>query len=411
MPERVAVTGYGAVTPLGNNVEDTWQKLIEGVCGIDLISLFDVTAYDVKIGAEVRGFNPVDFMDPVTARYTDRFAQFALAASVQAVEQAKLKIDAGNKYDVGVIIGTGVGGIITLSQQIGVINSKGPKRASPFTVPMMIADSASGQVSIKLGIMGPNLSLSSSCATGADAIGLAYRLIKHGEIHTVIAGGADAAICPIGLAGFTQAGALSRNPDPKQACRPFDKNRDGFIVGEGSAVFVLENLNHALARGADILAEVTGYGVTSDAYHITKPLESGEGAAKAMELALECAGLSKIDYINAHGTSTPFNDLSETQAIKRVFGPGAYDIPVSSTKSMHAHMLGAAGAIEALICCKALREGIIPPTINLQTPDPELDLDYVPNKARRGDVRTAMSNSFGFGGHNSAIIVSRYDAK
>jgi 3-oxoacyl-[acyl-carrier-protein] synthase II len=411
MPERVVITGYGAVTPLGNSVEDTWQSLIAGVCGIDQISLFDVSAYDVKIGAEVKNFNPVDFIEPVTARYTDRFAQFALAASMQAVQKARLKINDSNRYDTGVIIGTGVGGVITLSSQVQVIDAKGPKRVSPFTVPMMIADAASGQVSIKLGIMGPNYSLTSACATGADAIGMAYRLIKHGELNTVIAGGADAAISPIGLAGFTQAGALSKNPDPKKACRPFDKDRDGFIVGEGAGILVLENLKKALARGADILAEVTGYGVTSDAYHMTKPLESGEAASKAMQFALKCAGLQAVDYINAHGTSTPFNDLSETEAIKKVFGEKAYKIPVSSTKSMHAHMLGAAGAVETIICCKVVQEGILPPTVNLLTPDPQLDLDYVPNTARKGDFKSAMSNSFGFGGHNSAVIVSRYNGK
>jgi len=408
MPERVAVTGMGAVTPLGHNVEDTWRNLVSGVCGIGYISLFDTTGFDVRIAAEVKDFNPVDYIDPVTARYTDRFAQFALAAALQAVEQSGLKLDDSNKYDTGVIIGSGVGGIGTLSQQLAILNARGPRRVSPFTVPMMIADSACGQISIKLGARGPNFALTSSCSTGADAIGMAYRMIRHGEIASMIAGGADAAVSPIGLVGFIQAGAVSRNPDPLKASRPFDKNRDGFVVGEGAAVFVLENLGRAKARGARILAEVIGYGATSDAYHITKPLESGEGAARAMELALACAGNPEIDYINAHGTSTPFNDLSETKAIKQVFGDKAYRIPVSSTKSMHAHMLGAAGAVETLVCCKAVQEGVIPPTINLETPDPECDLDYVPGKARQVDVRVAMSNSFGFGGHNSAVLVSRY---
>ncbi|MDD5311407.1 MAG: beta-ketoacyl-ACP synthase II [Dehalococcoidia bacterium] len=408
MPERVAVTGMGAVTPLGHNVEDTWRSLVSGACGIGYISLFDTTDFDVRIAAEVKGFNPVDYIDPVTARYTDRFAQFALAAALQAVEQSGLKLDGSSKYDTGVLIGSGVGGIGTLSQQLATLNAKGPRRVSPFTVPMMIADSACGQISIKLGAMGPNFSLASSCSTGADAIGMAYRMIKHGEITAMIAGGADAAVTPIGLVGFIQAGAVTRNPDPLKACRPFDKQRDGFVIGEGAAVFVLENLDHAKARGARILAEVIGYGATSDAYHITKPLESGEGAAKAMELALACAGNPDVDYINAHGTSTPFNDLSETKAIRNVFGEKAYRIPVSSTKSMHAHMLGAAGAVETLICCKAVQEGVIPPTVNLETPDPDCDLDYVPGKARQVDVRVAMSNSFGFGGHNSAVLVSRY---
>ena len=407
MPSRVVITGYGAVTPLGCSVDATWKNLVSGVCGIGYITLFDTTDFTIKIAAEVKDFNPTDFMDPVTARYSDRYTQFALAAALQAIEKAGLKITDSNKYDIGILVGSGVGGIGTLSQQVNILSSKGPKRVSPF-MPMMIADSAPAQISIKTGIMGPNFSIASSCSTGADAIGLAYRLIRHGEIGAMIAGGADAAVTPIGIAGFTQAGALSKNPDPQKACRPFDKNRDGFITGEGAAILVLENLDHALARGANILAEIAGYGSTSDAYHITKPLESGDGAAKAMELALACAGINSVDYINAHGTSTPFNDLSETKAIKKAFGDTARRIPVSSTKSMHGHMLGAAGAVETLICCKAVQEGIMPPTINLETPDPECDLDYIPNKARNGDICTAMSNSFGFGGHNSAVIVRRY---
>ncbi|MCX6006846.1 MAG: beta-ketoacyl-ACP synthase II [Chloroflexi bacterium] len=408
MPSRVVITGYGAVTPLGCSVDATWKNLVSGVCGIGYITLFDTADFAIKIAAEVKDFNPADFMDPVTARYSDRYTQLALAAALQAIEKAGLKITDSNKYDIGILVGSGVGGISTLSQQVNILSSKGPKRVSPFMVPMMIADSAPAQISIKTGIMGPNFSVASSCSTGADAIGLAFRLIRHGEIGAMIAGGADAAVTPIGIAGFTQAGALSKNPDPQKACRPFDKNRDGFITGEGAAILVLENLDHALARGANILAEIAGYGSTSDAYHITKPLETGDGAAKAMELALACAGINSIDYINAHGTSTPFNDLSETKAIKKAFGDAAHKIPVSSTKSMHGHMLGAAGAIETLICCKAIQEGIMPPTINLDTPDPECDLDYIPNKARNGDICTAMSNSFGFGGHNSAVIVRRY---
>ncbi|MGA2159474.1 MAG: beta-ketoacyl-ACP synthase II [Dehalococcoidia bacterium] len=408
MPERVAVTGYGAITPLGLSVEETWKNLVEGVCGIGYLSLFDTADFDIKIAAEVKGFNPVDFMDPVTARYSDRFTQFALAAAFQAIDQASLKVDDSNAYDIGILVGSGVGGLSTLSQQLNTLFARGPKRVSPFLVPMMISDSAPAQISIKTGIKGPNFSLASSCATGADALGMAYKLVKHGEIGAMIVGGADAAITPIGIAGFTQAGALSKNPDPSKACRPFDKNRDGFIVGEGAAMFVLENLERAKARGAHILAEITGYGATSDAYHVTKPLESGEGAAKAMQAALKCAGLDTVDYINAHGTSTPFNDLSETKAIKQVLGDKAYRVPVSSTKSMHAHMLGSAGAVEAMISCKAVQEGVIPPTINLNEPDPECDLDYVPNRARNADLRSAMSNSFGFGGHNSVIIISRY---
>lgn len=408
MPERVVVTGYGAITPLGLNVPDTWKSLVSGVCGIGNITLFDTTDFDIKTSAEVKGFNPAEHIDPVTARYSDRFSQFALAAGLQAISDAGLKVDDSNKYEIGIFIGSGVGGISTLSQQVGLLNIKGPKRVSPFSIPMIMADSASGQISIKTGIMGPNLSIASACASSADALGTAYRMIKHGELTAAVAGGADAAVTPIGIAGFSQAGALSKNPDPARACRPFDKNRDGFIAGEGAAILILENLQSALARGARIIAEITGYGATSDAYHITKPLETGEGAAKAMELALKSANISSVDYINAHGTSTPFNDLSETRAIKKVFGDKAYSIPVSSTKSMHGHMLGSAGAMEALICCKVIQEGVIPPTINLNDPDPECDLDYVPNKARNADVRVAMSNSFGFGGHNSVLLIGRY---
>jgi 3-oxoacyl-[acyl-carrier-protein] synthase II len=411
MPHRVAVTGYGAVTPLGLNVEDSWNNLVAGTCGIGLITLFDTSDFDVKIAAEVRGFDPAAHIDPVTARYSDRFTQFALAAAFQAVAKAGLKVTEDNKYDIGIVIGSGIGGISSLSAQYRVLYEKGPKRISPFLIPMLIADGAPGQISIKLGIMGPNFSLASSCATGADALGMAFNLIRHGEISAMIAGGSDASITPIGIAGFTQAGALSKNPDPLKACRPFDKDRDGFITGEGAAVLVLENMNLALARGAQILAEITGYGATSDAYHITKPLESGEGAARAIETAFKSAGKPDLGYINAHGTSTHFNDLSETFAIKKVFGDRAVRIPISSTKSMHGHMLGATGAFEALVCCKIVQEGIIPPTINLCNPDPECDLDYVPNVARKADVRHAMTNSFGFGGHNSSLVISRYEGK
>ena len=361
MPHRVAVTGYGAISPLGLNVEDSWKELVAGTCGISYISQFDTSDFDVKIAAEVRGFNPAEHMDPVTARYSDRFTQFALAAAFQAVQKAGLKVTDDNKYDIGVIIGSGIGGIGSLSAQYRILYEKGPKRISPFLIPMLIADGAPGQISIKLGIMGPNFSMALSCATGADSLGMACNLIRHGEISTMIAGGADASITPIGIAGFTQAGALSKNPDPLKACRPFDKDRDGFITGEGAAVLVLENMESAQARGATILAEITGYGATSDAYHITKPLESGEGAARAISTAYKAAGSPEIGYINAHGTSTHFNDLSETRAIKKVFGDKAGRIPVSSTKSMHGHMLGATGAMEALICCKVVQEGIIPP--------------------------------------------------
>ena len=411
MANRVVVTGCGAVTPLGLNVEDTWRNLLAGVSGVGYVSLFDTTDFKVKIAAEVRGFDPVAYLDPTTAKRNDRFAQFALVASSQAIDAAGLKVDDINRYDIGVLIGSGVGGLDSLSQQLDVLKTRGPSRVSPFLVPMMIADSASSQVSIKMGIRGPNFGLISACATGTDALGVAYKMIKWGEFKAMVAGGADAAVTPVGLAGFAQAGALSRNSEPQKASRPFDMERDGFVVGEGAAALVLESLDYARSRGASIIAEIVGYGATSDAFHITQPLESGEAAAKAIEFALVNVERDEVGYINAHGTSTPLNDASETRAIKKAFGDRAYKIPISSAKSMLGHMMGAAGAIEAVVCCKVVNEGIIPPTVNLEHPDPECDLDYVPNVARDRDVRIAISNSFGFGGHNAVIAIGRYDGQ
>ena len=409
MLHRVVVTGCGAVTPLGLNIDDTWRNLIAGVSGVDYISLFDTTEYKVKIGAEVKGFNPIDYMEPATARHTDRFAQFALAASLQAIASSGLKIDESNRYDVGILVGSGVGGLDSLTQQFQNLYSRGPTRVSPYLVPMMIADAASAQVSIQTGIRGPNFSLISACATGTDVIGIAYKMVRWGEVKAMVAGGADAAVTPMGLAGFAQAGALSRCAEPQKASRPFDKERDGFVVGEGGAALILESLEHAESRGANIIAEIVGYGATSDAHHVTAPLESGEAAAKAMELALDGLNSDDVGYINAHGTSTPLNDASETRAIKKALGDKAYKIPVSSTKSMLGHMMGAAGTIEAITCCQAINKGIIPPTINLEHPDPECDLDYVPNLSRMAEVRLALSNSFGFGGHDSVIAISKYN--
>ena len=408
MPNRVVVTGCGAITPLGLNVEDTWRNLIAGISGIGYVSLFDATDYKVKIAAEVKNFNPVDYLDATTARYTDRFAQFAMAAGLQAIEAAKLKIDDDNRYDIGILIGTGVGGLGSLSRQLEVLNTRGSSKVSPYLIPMMIADSAASQVSLITGIRGPNFSLISACASGTDALGMAYKMVKYGEARAMVAGGADAAILPIGVAGFSQAGALSKNANPEKASRPFDAERDGFVAGEGAAILILESLDYARSRGANILAEIIGYGATSDAFHVTQPLESGEAAAKAIEFALAGLNHDEVDYINAHGTSTQLNDASETKAIKKVFGSKAYEIPISSIKSMVGHLMGAAGAIEALVCCKVVSEGIIPPTINFEHPDPNCDLDYVPNKARTKNVRTAISNSFGFGGHNSVIAIGKY---
>lgn len=409
MNNRAVVTGYGAVTPLGINFEDTWQNLIGGKTGVDYISLFDASNFPVRIAAEVKGFDPLKYLDPSTAKYTDRFTHFALAASLQAMENAKLSVDDSNRYDIGIIIGSGIGGLTTLSRQMETLQTKGPSRISPYLVPMMIADNAPSRLSIIFGIKGVNFSLATACSTGADAIGLAYQLIKFGVYQVMIAGGTDAAITPIGIAGFAQAGALSKNPDPSKASRPFDARRDGFVIGEGAGIMVLESLEHARSRDATILAEIAGYGATSDAFHITQPAEDAEAAAKAIQLSLAGLNCDHVDYINAHGTSTPLNDVTETKAIKKVFGKRAYEIPVSSTKSMLGHMLGAAGAVEAIICCKVIAEGIIPPTINLEHPDAECDLDYVPGKAREKNVRLALSNSFGFGGHNSVLAISRFE--
>ena len=407
MFNRVVITGYGAITPLGLSVKETWNNMIAGKSGVDIISHFDVSDYQVKIASEVKNFNPLDYMNPTTAKYSDRFTQFALAACVQAVQHSSLIIDENNSNDIGIMIGSGIGGVSSALLQIDRLRSRGPMRVSPFTIPMMIVDSAASCISITLGIHGPNLGLVSSCSTSTDAIGLAYRTIKSGEARVMITGGSDAAITPLGLAGFTQAGALSRNPEPQKASRPFDAERDGFVMGEGAAILVLEDYEHALSRKAVILAEIVGYGSTSDATHITQPLESGEQAARAIEQAITNGKLQTIDYINAHGTSTPLNDLGETKAIKRVFGTKAYNIPVSSIKSMVGHMLGGAGALETIVCCEIINNGIIPPTINLEHPDPECDLDYVPNQARECVVTTAISNSFGFGGHNSVIALNK----
>lgn len=408
---RVVVTGIGILCPLGLNTSVTWEGLIAGKSGIDYITLFDPQSLDTKFAGEVKGFEPTDYINRKDARRMDRFTQLAVAASQQAVEQAGLKIDSSNQDSTGVIIGSGIGGLTTLFEQIRVLLDQGPNRVSPFLVPMMITDMAAAQVSMALELKGPNLCITSACSSGSDAIGAAYELIKHGDTQAMIAGGSEATINLIGVAAFNALNALStRNSEPQLASRPFDTERDGFVIGEGAGILVLENLTHAQKRGANILAEVIAYGASADAYHITQPIESGEGAARAMRVALNKAGLAttEVDYINAHGTSTPLNDRVETKAIKSVFGDHAYNIPISSTKSMIGHLIGAAGAVEAAICIMVIQHGFIPPTINLTHPDPECDLDYVPNVARRAEVTTALSNSFGFGGHNSVLIFRRY---
>ena len=411
--DRIVVTGMGVVSPLGLDVPSLWEALKAGKSGVDRITLFDAGPFETQIAAEVKGFNPTDHLEHREARRMDRYTQFAVVASLQAVAQAKIDLanNPSEAGDVGVLIGSGIGGLTTLSAQMAVLAEKGPQRVSPLLVPMMISDAASGQVSIMLGAKGLNFCATSACSSGADAVGEACEVIKRGDARVMLAGGAEAAITPIGIAGFNSAGALSRrNDEPQKASRPFDAERDGFVMGEGAAVLVLESLPHALKHNANILAEVVAYGATSDAYHITKPSTKGEGGAKAMQVALKKAAMqpAEIEYINAHGTSTTLNDRCETMAIKTVFGDYAYHVPISSTKSMMGHLIGAAGAIEAIICVLAIQHGVIPPTINLTHPDPECDLDYVPNTARQKKVRTALSNSFGFGGHNSVLIFREY---
>ena len=411
MNSRVVVTGFGVLCPLGLNVTTSWEGLVAGKSGIDYITLFDPKLHETKFAGEVKGFEPTDYISRKDARRMDRFAQLAVAASLQAVEHAGIKIDPSNQDSMGIIIGSGIGGLTTLFEQTKILIERGPSRVTPFLAPMMIPDMAAAQVSIALGAKGPNFCTTSACSSGSDAIGAAYELIKHGDAQAMLAGGSEAIINPIGITAFNALKAIStRNSEPQLACRPFDAERDGFIISEGAGILVLENLAHAQERGADILAEIIAYGASADAYHITQPDEKGEGAARAMQIALDKAGLkpNEVDYINAHGTSTLLNDKVETMAIKTAFGDHAYKIPISSTKSMIGHLIGGAGAVEAAICIMVIQNGVIPPTINLTHPDPECDLDYVPNVARRAKVATALSNSFGFGGHNSVLVFREY---
>ena len=411
MRKRVVITGLGCISPLGNDVESTWDNILAGVSGVGWITHFDASVHETRFAAEVKGFNPAELFGSREARRMDRFTQFAVATSLQAVQHARLNINDENRDRIGAVIGTGIGGISTVFDQISVYNTRGPSRISPFFVPMMLPDTSPGMVAIHLGVRGPNMAIVTACASGNNAIGEAVEIIRHSRADVVIAGGSEAAISAIGMAGMNVMGALStRNDDPQHASRPFDLQRDGFVIGEGAAMLILESLESAKARSAPILAEISGYGATNDAFHISAPAENGAGAARCMRIALHDGGLttSDIDYINAHGTSTPLNDKSETAAIKSVFGKQAYDIPVSSTKSMTGHLLGASGAIEAVFCVKTLQTGILPPTTNYETPDPECDLDYVTNKPRCHTVSHVMSNSFGFGGHNATLIFSRF---
>jgi len=389
----------------------TWENLIAGKSGIDHITLFDASELDTRIAGEVKGFEPTNYIGRKEARRMDRFAQLSVAASMQAVEKAGLEIDSSNHDQIGIIVGSGIGGLTTLFDQTKVLIENGPGKVSPFLVPMMISDMAAAQVSITLGIKGINLCTTSACSSSSDAIGVACELIRRGDAQVTITGGSEAIINPLGVSAFGALKAIStRNDAPQEASRPFDSGRDGFVIGEGACILVLENLSHAQQRGANILAEIIAYGASGDAFHITQPDEDGDGAARAMRIALDKAGLKPedIDYINAHGTSTPLNDRIETVAIKKVYGEHAYHLAISSTKSMTGHLIGAAGSIEAGICIRAIREGLLPPTINLTDPAPDCDLDYVPNVARQAEVTTAVSHSFGFGGHNSVLIFRKY---
>jgi 3-oxoacyl-[acyl-carrier-protein] synthase II len=412
MSKRVVVTGMGCISPVGNNVKETWESILTGKSGAAMITRFDASRHKTRFAAEVKGFDPVALLNAREARKMDRFTQFAVTVAMEALEQARLTIDESNRDRVGVVIGTGIGGIGTILEQAEVMRERGPERVSPFLVPMMISDSAPGMLAIRFGARGPNMALATACASGNNAIGEALEMIRRGVADVMIAGASEAALVPVAMAGMNVMTALStRNDDPQTASRPFDKDRDGFLMGEGAGMLILESLEHAQARGATILGEVAGYGTTDDAHHISAPAENGAGAAMAMKMSLQNAGLdiTDIEYINAHGTSTPLNDKSETAAIKTVFGEQAYNIPVSSTKSMTGHLLGASGAIEAVFCILAMRDEILPPTINYQTPDPECDLDYVPNEPRKSSPRHVMSNSFGFGGHNATLIFSRFE--
>jgi 3-oxoacyl-[acyl-carrier-protein] synthase II len=408
---RVVITGLGTVSPLGLDVASTWAAAVSGKSGAGPITLFDASAYDTRIACEVKDWDPTLYLDRKEVRHTDRVVQFAIGAAVQALKDACLEITPDNAQDIGVIIATGVGGIGTLSDQFKVLMERGPDRVSPFLIPMFISNMTAGQVSIVTGARGPNFTITSACASSGHSIGESAEIIRRGDALLMLAGGAEAAIVPIGVSGFCAEKAMStRNHDPEHACRPFDAGRDGFVMGEGGTVLVLEDLDHAAARGARIYAEVAGYAANADAYHFTAPLT--DGAVQAMRRALRKARLTPeaVDYVNAHGTSTDVGDKSETAALHQVFCEHANRVGVSSTKSMHGHLLGGAGALETLMCVMAIQDQVMPPTINYQDPDPECDLDYVPNVARSAKIDVALNNTFGFGGHNASLIIKRYDS-
>jgi 3-oxoacyl-[acyl-carrier-protein] synthase II len=412
--KRVVVTGMGIISPVGLTIPEMWDALIAGQCGIDYISSFDTMAFRTKYAAEVKGFDPHTYVSPKEAGRMDRFTQFAVAASLQAAEAAGLRLDDGDAEDTGVIIGDSICGLLQICDQLKVLSEAGPEKVSPVLAPTMSGDAASIQVSLTLGTKGINYSPSSACSSSSDAIGQAYEIIRSNQAKVIIAGGAEAPIIPIILAAFNSCRALStKNNGIETACQPFDAERDGFVLGEGAAIMVLEEADYAVKRGAPILAEIIGYSATSDSFHLTQPSPDGEGAARALRLAMKRADITPndIDYVNAHGTATLLNDRAETRAMKSVLGERAYRIPVSGSKSQTGHLLGASGSLEAVICVLAMNHGIVPPTLNLTHPDPECDLDYVPNKARGVEVTTAISNSFGFGGHNSSLIFRKYYEK
>lgn len=409
--KRVVVTGLGAITPIGNTLTEYWEGLLSGRNGISPISLFDASRHACRIAGEVKSFDPHKYMDRKEAKRMDRFAQFGVSASKQALADAKFEINDLNAEQVGVLIGTGIGGLKVLEDQQEIYLTRGPDRCSPFMIPMMISNMAAGLTAIHTGAKGPNSCTVTACAAGSHAVGDAFRLVQRGYAQAMICGGAEAAVTPLSLAGFAAARALSvRNDTPESACRPFDRDRDGFVMGEGSGILLLEELGHALSRGAKIYAEIVGYGMTCDAYHMTSPVPGGTGAARAIQLALKDADLKpeQVSYINAHGTSTPANDANETSAIKTALGDSAYQVAISSTKSMTGHLLGGSGGIEAVATAMAVANDQVPPTINLENPDPDCDLDYVPNQSRSGNVEVALSNSFGFGGHNVTLVFKKY---
>jgi 3-oxoacyl-[acyl-carrier-protein] synthase II len=412
LDRRVVITGMGVVTPVGNDLETFWCHLKEGVSGIDKIQAFDVSEYDCKIAGEVRDFDPKNyFRNPKDVRRTDRYTHLAMAAAKMAKEDSGINLEKVDRYRFGAIVSSGIGGLKTLEDQHSALVNKGPGRVSAFTIPMLISNMASGLISMEYGLKGPNLCIVTACATSNNAIGESWRMIKFGDADIFLAGGAEASIIPIGLAGFSAMKALStRNDEPKRASRPFDRDRDGFIMGEGAGVVVVEELEHAKARGAKIYCELTGYGLSADAYHMTAPPPDGEGAARAMKIALAHARTtpSQVDYVNAHATSTGLGDICETRAIKTVFGEEARTVSISSTKSMTGHLLGGAGAVEMAACALAIRDSVIPPTINLEDPDPECDLDYTPNVAKEKKLDVVLNNSFGFGGHNATLVAARF---